>query len=288
MKKFYIHGYNPWRDSFDPEFGFFINGSHIIASSLFDKDDSISCLVKLFVTTEPAVYKNTRKEYFVFEATFNPQKFKKLDEFGLYFDLDKLASEYAPEKLRNACDRLERFNAMEPREPVIYTGQYGYGSEFLEFTKETASSWAGPFEKNGMLGCLMNLSELENQLSSMSVINVQADWKYWHIPQSYCEANPELKDRKIYRMSPEDKEALFYTFPLETQFKITQKLLETELTHLSSKLPFHLRLNGNDDTSYTKYFASQVDAEKELKYLRSMQPLDFNKDIVERGYEFTN
>jgi hypothetical protein len=53
-------------------------------------------------------------------------------------------------------------------------------------------------------------------------------------------------------------------------------------------LPYQIHISGNDDTSYSKYFATEEEREAELNYLLMMQPLHFEKDIVDRGYLFTN
>lgn len=53
--------------------------------------------------------------------------------------------------------------------------------------------------------------------------------------------------------------------------------------------PIALYLAGNDDASYSKYFATAEEAEQELKSLLVKQPLDFFNDLGDvNGWVFTN
>lgn len=47
-------------------------------------------------------------------------------------------------------------------------------------------------------------------------------------------------------------------------------------------------LYGTDDFSMTRDVSSKEEAVREVEYLRMMQPLDFDRDISERGYIFSN
>lgn len=52
--------------------------------------------------------------------------------------------------------------------------------------------------------------------------------------------------------------------------------------------PFELRLHGNDDTSYTKFFASAAEATEAVALFENNQPLDFFDLIRGFGFVFTN
>lgn len=49
-----------------------------------------------------------------------------------------------------------------------------------------------------------------------------------------------------------------------------------------------VRLSGNDDASWSKYFDTHQECLDELTYLRKMQPINKEMDVVNRGYIFTN
>lgn len=206
---------------------------------------------------------------------------------------DKIAQEFAPKEFQYLSERLRRLRDFKVREPVIYDPDtYMGGNEFFEFTKETACSWGGPFQFNGVEGCVAVVTEGENEIATMKPINIQQDWGYWQLPDKFRAERSDLKDSEIYHMNGESRAELFLTFPASVQFAIAKKILnlwnEQNCIWLQAKLPFKIGLYGNDDTSYTKYFATKQEMEDELNYLRAMQPLDIVRDVYDRGYEFTN
>lgn len=52
--------------------------------------------------------------------------------------------------------------------------------------------------------------------------------------------------------------------------------------------PFRLRLGGNDNDSWTKYFPTEEEILKEVERLRNKQPINKTDDVEENGYFFTN
>ncbi len=73
----------------------------------------------------------------------------------------------------------------------------------------------------------------------------------------------------------------------EQELNIKQILANID-EDLMENRPYRLCLSGNDDCSYSKSFYNLEDATDELKYLTAMQPLNMDKDILDRGYIFTN
>jgi hypothetical protein len=51
---------------------------------------------------------------------------------------------------------------------------------------------------------------------------------------------------------------------------------------------FYVKLSGNDDDSWTKYFDTEEDAQEEVYRLRRSQPINKEFDVKQNGYEFTN
>jgi hypothetical protein len=52
--------------------------------------------------------------------------------------------------------------------------------------------------------------------------------------------------------------------------------------------PFALYIAGNDDSTWTKFFATLEDAKSELKLLEMCQPINYILHIVDNGFVFTN
>jgi hypothetical protein len=236
-----------------------------------------------------------------FYAKLNPAEYIEnlggdFDNFS-YVSYENICKDHAPEQYEKVLSRLQRLSDVisgNIPDPVFYEGDYkAYvgDAEFLEFTEETASSWGGPYKMGDKLGCAMKLKDGENQIATIAPINFQADWKYYNIPQKFRDTIKE-SDSDIYKMTPLEKENLFNSFPTNIQHSLCRSVLksweENNFERLNQKLPYKIYLYGNDDCSYTKWFSSQKERKQELNYLRGMQPLDFNKDVVQRGYSFTN
>ena len=184
------------------------------------------------------------------------------------------------------AQRVRKILSNDPApEPVVYDGgDWHRGDEFLKFTKDTAPSWGGPFEFQGHLGCIAKLHE--QAVRPFPLRKVEEDWSEYMLPYKYKALAPE----RLYYMTPEQKEAEFAKLPLEAQLAVAQDYVKRRADghYFNECLPFRLYLAGNDDTSYSKYFVTREEAEKELNYLRKMQPLDFGRDILSRQYFFTN
>ncbi len=58
-------------------------------------------------------------------------------------------------------------------------------------------------------------------------------------------------------------------------------------TWVTTARPIELRVYGNDDTSYTKFYATVEAAWEEVALFESNQPLDFD-EFVAFGFVFTN
>jgi hypothetical protein len=52
--------------------------------------------------------------------------------------------------------------------------------------------------------------------------------------------------------------------------------------------PIRLYMSGNDDTSYSKFYASENEAKKELNLFIGNQPLDFHDVVQDFNFLFTN
>jgi len=219
-----------------------------------------------------------------------------------FFDDDKIVKTAQKKKFNYLKKRLRRnYNDVVP-EPVEYKATaWHQDDEFLVFTNDTAYAWAGPFVQDGKKGACMAVKKNREEFK-FPVLDVRTGWWYTHIPyaaEKRIEELPIIKDEKkypnvdhyVYSFSPEEKAKFFDEFfTLEEQHQIYKRFIRshTDKESLECILPYRVYLCGNDDCSYTKWFATQEQADAEVLYLRKMQPLDMNRDIYDRGYIFTN
>jgi hypothetical protein len=145
-------------------------------------------------------------------------------------------------------------------------------NNFLEFTKDTAYNWGGPIEMNGKLGAEYSFYKRDNK-----------------IPEFQFVTNSVFKmSQDFEKLTYEEKVNKFNALPTEDKYRLLKKQAMNLMEEIDHWLPYQIHLGGNDDTSYSKYFATEEEREDELNYLLMMQPLHFEKDIIDRGYLFTN
>ena len=78
---------------------------------------------------------------------------------------------------------------------------------------------------------------------------------------------------------------------INEKFNLVEKLLKDTIydnKEWGTFCEYYIRLSGNDDDSWTRYFLTQKEMEEELKYLYKMQPINKDADIHKRNYVFTN
>lgn len=204
------------------------------------------------------------------------------------FDAEGLAKKFMGDEYEYHRKRL--FKKLHGRKKIAkkFTPYFGE-SEFLEFTADTAHNWGGPFTHNGKLGASLEIRSLPLRPFD-SFANMLVSWSHFDLPYAFREANKEVfNDHNLYHMSPEDKVNAFKSLPrdIQVQVLLSRRKWITE-DAIEEYMPVRLILRGNDDTSYTKYFMTEEEAELEAQYLRKMQPLDFSHDVRIRRYFFTN
>jgi len=127
----------------------------------------------------------------------------------------------------------------------------------LLFTAETADRWAGPFEGGYAAFRLTDHRETRHYLDRR--------------PKARKRTGRELPPRLLVTVG----DALHARHPGEHQEMVT------------TAKPFELRVYGNDDTSYTKFYATEEEALAELALFEGSGPLDFH-EFVGFGFTFTN
>lgn len=139
----------------------------------------------------------------------------------------------------------------------------GYGRYIrggvLQFTPETASSWGGPFEGGFAAYRLTDHRSTSHHLDRRPKARKRTGRE--PLPKLLIEVGDEyMKD----------------AHPNARQDMVT------------TAKPFELRMYGNDDTSYTKFYASEESALEELNLFETTQPLDFKEIVWGFGFAFTN
>ena len=137
-----------------------------------------------------------------------------------------------------------------PGARIIVTGM-------LEFTADSAYNLAEPFDGNcgaiSLIDCSNAVIYVNGKYCNMLDIN---------------DEHEALKKAKIERG--------FYGGTYEPPNDRPTKLL-----------PFALKIYGNDDSSYSKFYATEQEALSDFVLLEACQPIDF-KEIYGFGFIFTN
>lgn len=267
---------------------------YLFKLKIFNHKDRLNILLGKQVNQETlSFYLKCDLRSFVYEIDCKFEKdlkIKDLDFLEIINSDEEVKSQY-----QYLCERLERKEKAEPKELLKITEPF-YEGDFLEFTEETAGSWGGPLECNYKLGCGIELKTNKNGFS-LPELNYRTKYSYYDL----CDLGDSKTinkligkkgntDRFLYNLTPEEKSALFNKFPIKIQHGLYKLFLKKMLRpdYCEELLPYSVYLYGNDDCSYTKYFATEEEQLSELNYLSYMQPLDFNLDVTKRGYVFTN
>ncbi len=124
-----------------------------------------------------------------------------------------------------------------------------YEAGMLEFTKESAPCWGGPFPGGFALYQFSNYSD-----HVLGFKNSKYDGRYKTTERS----------EEFYKSNP----------------NIIQE-------HATVSKPIRIWMLGNDDTSYSKFYTSIDEAREELELFKSNQPLDM-EDVYSFKFVFTN
>lgn len=141
----------------------------------------------------------------------------------------------------------------------FYPGTKFIQEGFLQFTADTACSWGGPFEGNYAFFVIRDFTESTFGGGSNKGAKVLDTWA---IADKLARAKAE---RNFYQ--------------IQNQPVVNERP--------SLKFPISLWILGNDDTSYTKFYASKEEALQELELFIVNQPLDFSV-VYDFGFVFTN
>ena len=209
----------------------------------------------------------------------------------------RLIDEVCPNKFKEIIERLRRFEDNIVPPPMMVSEK----QEFLAFD-ESACCWAGPYKHDNKKGCYATASESQSN-GYYPVLDVKHQFRFYELPYNVQDRLNAVSNRKnekneivysghnvVYGMDPIEKEQFFNRLSPEEQY-ITAKnhyFKDYYKETVEAAKPYRLYLAGNDDSSYTRWFSTKSEMDNEMIYLRKMQPLNFTRDIADRGYIFTN
>lgn len=145
----------------------------------------------------------------------------------------------------------------------------------LQFTEDTAHCWAGPFPDNFAHYVLKDC----HSWPLRTMAEERMEHARWMLPDRVRPQTPIQNEQQLAklleRLTPKERKA----WDTHDRRAVENPTIE---------FPFRLHISGNDDCSYSKFFATREEGEQEIALLLACQPLDFWKDIEQNGYVFTN
>jgi hypothetical protein len=149
---------------------------------------------------------------------------------------------------------------------------------------ETAAHFAGPFDGNYVYFRLADMRTLPGWGPLCTVAELQQR-------QRFSRHNLPWRLRTNYGQDAQSEEHLQKRLALLTpkELKAWQEGLDKWRIDMPTlEKPFALKLAGNDDVSYTKYYPTLEAAQAELSLYTADQPLNFPLHVQENGFVFTN
>lgn len=148
---------------------------------------------------------------------------------------------------------------------------------------ESACSFGGPFEGNYCYFDLQNYSQRPDwTLTTIARRKELFRFDHWRLP---------FRLRSMYSQPAQNEEHLRRRLAHMTGKELhewEQNLTGFILDIPTEDKPVALRLAGNDDSTYTKFFAALPEAQEELQLLELDQPLNFLTHVRNNGFVFTN
>lgn len=155
------------------------------------------------------------------------------------------------------------------------SGQRILDCGLLAFTPDTAHCWAGPYEDGCAVWVLNDWSQHRDRVTGRTL---QEEWD-------------ELQDKALRYESVHGKptKADMNSWRVPLWYMTWLRWSSGTSGYAEPSKPFGLYVSGNDDTSYTKFYASECEACEELSLMLACEPLDFHRDFMSLGgWVFTN
>lgn len=282
--------------SCDPS-GTFDAGVSLYHEAIFPESKGLDCVrsyrIGLYLSSEFDISKASfldrlnhhhpdrdRNEMFSFVVTTNLTKYLKTRSHSKnfwfeawdekYFDFIQILKDFEPELLEFFTQRQIRKtqelvkNAQFSKNP----DEYGGITEIIEVDEFT--SFSGNFKYDSKSYAKVSIRK-----------GPRKELKFcYKVPKIVRPLDlPRLgNDCKITDLSHKEQE------------KYILKYLRSQISFIEEGeyAPIILRLFGNDDSSWSKLLYSEEELEKELQFLRKMQPISLQYDIINRDWFFSN
>lgn len=140
---------------------------------------------------------------------------------------------------------------------------------------DSASHFAGPFDGNY---AYFELTEHKNP-PKIADLKQQARFAPYNLPY-------EIRPKKI--QSEEHLQVLLGKMTAKQLKQWEKQIGEREIEYATVEFPWSFHLAGNDDATYTKFFATKEVLLDEFKFFSASQPLNFEIFVSKNGFVFTN
>ena len=163
-------------------------------------------------------------------------------------------------------------------------GEPGVIAEGMLQFDETAAHFAGPFAGGYAYYRLADMRDMPGWAPLVSVAEHRQQNRFsphclpWRLRTQYgkpAESEEHLQKRLALLTAKERKEW-------------DARVKDFALDMPTVEFPFALKLAGNDDSSYTKFYPTLEAARAELDLFLADQPLNFDLYVAENGFVFTN
>jgi hypothetical protein len=149
---------------------------------------------------------------------------------------------------------------------------------------DTAAHFAGPFQGGFAYFRLADMRDMPGWGPLLSV----AEYKQRH---RFSQYNLPWRLKTQYGKPAESEEHLQKRLALLTAKELKEwekRIAAHRLDMPTLEFPYALKLAGNDDSTYTKFYPTLEAAQAELDLFLSDQPLNFPLHVHENGFVFTN
>jgi hypothetical protein len=169
--------------------------------------------------------------------------------------------------------------------PIPIVSNYVRGTEFISVDSDT--DFYGNSEQEGLEG--VHLAYGQRDVSKPQ-LSVKLGLSEYDLPYSkQKELEKWIPNFTLYKKSDDEINSVWESLTLSEQVEILERKYRREAYSAKEYyFPYFIRLSGNDDDSYTKYFATEKEMLDEIQYLRLIMPINKEIDIKSRGYVFTN
>ena len=232
---------------------------------------------------------STDKYHFDFNPLFKTQfefkietivKLEKILKNINFWEVDSFFKKHFPESdfLNKLRIKAKKWISKDIPEPVLFEIDGRPKSEFIKCDSET--SFYGNYTLNGIEGCYLNMGERKDFEFNF---NFKPYFSMYDLPYQLdldCGLGNNLIEVVNILKSQNVSDGIIHDFVIKCYKNSVEYMLEEK--------PFFIKLSGNDDDSWTKYFNTKTEALEEMYRLRRCQPINKWIDVMDNGYVFTN